>query len=149
MMTIDTSKVDRLQLRKDIAAREAAFNELDAELERAMEPFDLRVGQIEADAKAAADQVRAEANSACAEIIAKRDAALAAMNEDYEAIASIVDDGNAERCCISGLVLLEGDKTVCDDDGREALVAVLPWPAAETDDSEADNDAAGAPDEAA
>jgi hypothetical protein len=119
-MNIDTSRVDRMEIRGRLAAQDEQRAAICKEIDAAEAPFDERIAVIEK-----------ERDEATRELYARLAAHDEATRSDDKHCYGFDDDGQRERCCVSGLVLLEGDETIGDDDGREALKALLPWPAAE------------------
>lgn len=123
-MNIDTSKVDRMEIRLRVDAHEKARDVIQAEIEAAEAPFEARIREIKREMLAATAETRKR--------LAEHDAAEGIYGEVYQAEEE-PEEGYDEgkwplRCTVSGLILLDGDDVI-DKDGRYVLTAVLPnWP---------------------
>lgn len=139
MTTIDTSKIDRMDLRQDILALEEKRKGLVAVFEAVNEEAEAEIDRE----SAIYERERRERSEAfyarCAEIPrahggGDKSAEDALEDHDnnspaYGECIDFDDDGLAERCCITGLPLLDGDETVEDSEGRKALANAIPgWP---------------------
>lgn len=122
MNRIDTSKVDRMEMRQRIANRETEREGIVAEIDTAEAPFRARIEAIEEEMAAATKPLQ--------ERLDKHDET---ATEDEESIYAFDEYGRPQRCCISGLVLLNDDHLIEDLQADNfALAAVLPgWPVAQ------------------
>lgn len=114
---IDTSKIDRMDVRQRIANHEAERTAITDEIARVEAPF------------------RAQAEAATKELREKLDAHDETPGMYDEAREFEAEDG-PHRCCISGLIILEDDPVVVlegDEDGRMALAYVIGWPEPDDD----------------
>lgn len=155
--TIDTSRIDRMELRQQIAALDEArkpladavdkidedkWEKIYAEIAREREIYDRERREREAAFFKRCEEIRA----AHGEVPGDPQAALEAhdAHEAYGEAYGFDGVGNAERCCLTGLPLLEGDVLIEDGDGNTALAAAVPgWPVF-VDEGDADNDEAAA-----
>lgn len=155
--TIDTSRIDRMELRQQIAALDEArkpladavdkidadkWEKIDAEIAREREIYDRERREREAAFFKRCEEIRA----AHGEVPGDPQAALEAhdAHEAYGEAYGFDGGSNAERCCLTGLPLLEGDVLIEDGDGNKALAAAVPgWPVF-VDEGDADNDEAAA-----
>lgn len=126
---IDTSKVDRMDDRNRLDANDARREAIIKEMGEISKPYIARV-----------EAIMQERAQAVAGLQAKLSALDEETAEDDKLAYDFEHDGRVSRCCVSGLVLLSGDETVADDDGREALRAVLPWPVREQDEADDDDE---------
>lgn len=152
-MNVDTSKIDRMDVRRRIIELDAQRPALSraADGDRPYPPeYDAEVAALEAardEARNAADETFDAAMAALQTKfgvvdIEAAEAALEAHDEapEYTLVADFGCDSLAVCCCLSGLPILDDDKTVRDSDGNKALRAAIPqWP---TDDETADQEAA-------
>jgi len=131
-VSVDTSKVDRMEVRRRIDAHEAERAKIAAELKGARASFNARIEVIQRERMeaTAAIQARLDAHDETRGI--------------YDEVLELDDtaDQNPIRCCVTGLILLDGDEIVEDDHGRRALAAAVNWPDPPQDlpDSEEDED---------
>ncbi len=129
----DTSKLDRMELRQQIAAFEDTRAAIVAEIAAAEAPFLERITAIQQEMLAA--------TQALTERLAAHDAS--GDDIDRDEVFETDDDGIPKRCCVSGLVLLERDRLVEDPHGNFALAdAIAGWPAEPQDlpDDDADDE---------
>jgi hypothetical protein len=116
--TVDTSRVDNIELRQRIAKQALVRAAINAAIGQLEEPFRARIATVE-------DEM-AEATRLLRDQLEQHDEENAV--DDNQAIDFDDITGMPATCCVSGLVLLESDDLVEDLEGRTALKAVLPWP---------------------
>ena len=143
MPDIDTSNVDRMELRQRLAEQDETRKALVAAVDACGEHAELGALRDQLWAEQAAleekyDQLRWAITDRFGALPDHPQVALDAHDLATEADFFNVscDNGELVRCCVSGLVLLDDDVTVEDCEGRKALVSVLPWPEFETDDAD-------------
>jgi len=115
-MTVDTSKIDRVAQRLEIASEEKRIRAIYDERDKIEKPFDVEIAEIERRRDAALEKFDADNST----------------DGDWPNELTIDCDGYPERCCVTDLVLFDNDELVEDSDGRKALRAAIPnWPRGE------------------
>lgn len=153
MNIIDTSRIDRMELRQQLIALDDArkpladavakidekkWAKIDEEIAREHEIYERERREREAAYYKRCAEIRA----AHGEIEGDPEAALEKhdQHEAYESALGYDDESYVLRCCLTGLPLLEGDVLIEDENGNKALAAAVPgWPVFE-DVGDADND---------
>jgi len=129
-VSVDTSKIDRMDVRQRIDAHEGERTKIAAELKAARASFNARIEAIQRERMeaTAAIQARLDAHDETPDI--------------YDDVLELDDseDFNPIRCCITGLILLDGDELVEDAHGRRALAAAVNWPDPPQDLPDAEED---------
>lgn len=147
MSTIDTSRIDRMELRREILALDEKRKALQAEADAEEGPMTDEIEQLrQAYVRERNEAERAYAQR-CADVVHRytggttpakdrldeHDAA-----EAYREVNEWDEDGSARCCVLTGLPILDDDVTVEDGDGRRALAAAIPgWPL--SDDADGDS----------
>lgn len=140
-MTIDTSRIDRMELRQQLIALDEArkpladavdkidavkWAKIDAEIAREHEIYERERREREAAYYKRCAEIRAaygETEGDPEADLEKHD-----QHEAYE-LALEYDAQSVVRCCLTGLPLLEGDVLIDDSEGNRALAAAVPgWP---------------------
>lgn len=157
---MDTSKIYRMELRREVLELDEKRKELAAAVIEAESKiadttaYDEELAREDATFSRESDELLRAHMARCAAIRAAHGAPAQQVNDAldehdnaaaYEEVAYYDDDGQAVRCVLTGLPILEGDETIEDSEGRKALAAAIAgWPlfeSEETDDDADDEDA--------
>jgi len=118
MNNLDVSKIDRMDIRMRIDAHEVERAKIVDELKAAQASFNERIEAIQRERMVATADIQARLDA--------HDKTRGVYDDVLEFDDS--EDENPACCCVTGLVLLDGDELVKDEHGRRALAAAVHWP---------------------
>ncbi|HMN37568.1 MAG TPA: hypothetical protein PKD49_07650 [Hyphomicrobium sp.] len=158
MTTIDTSKIDRMDVRREVIALDEKRKKLEAaakaeskaedaacdeEIAREEATWNRERDELWRAHKARCDAIRIARGvpiRSAEDALAEHDSAVA-----YRDVYDFDNDDQAVRCVLTGLPILDGDETIEDSEGRKALArAIVGWPlfeSQETDDDAEEDEA--------
>lgn len=152
MTTIDTSKIDRMDVRREVLALDEKRKSLEAALEGESQTAacDEELEREEATWRRESDELWRAHMARCDAIRTAHGAPLKAAEDAleehdqaaaYEAVAEFDADAKAVCCVLTGLPILDGDETIEDSEGLKALAAAISgWPLFESEETADDED---------